>query len=193
MITLSNPLGFLKVLQHSKSCKKSIPTTLLPFKRVVQIDFPGWRDFWRSKVPKKPWAREVVQTFRSVDVGHRNHWSSVWYLGYFWRPEIASPRKIESDYPFPIRKDSRIRRFRGDYGQVGGTILGGTTLPPLETTAVRTVGKGKGKGKVQDSTPGFFSFITGAPPEGTEKKHFFQKYFFFQKNLFLSRTSFRFR
>ena len=46
----------------------------------------------------------------------------------------------------------------------GGTISNGgpenwvgTTLPPLETTAVRTVGKGKGRGKVQDSTPGILT------------------------------------
>ena len=40
---------------------------------------------------------------------------------------------------------------------MGGRKLGDSTLPPLETTAVRTVGKGKGKGKVQDSTPGIWS------------------------------------
>ena len=37
---------------------------------------------------------------------------------------------------------------------MGGRKLGDSTLPPLETTAVRTVGKGKGKGKGKDYTPG---------------------------------------
>ena len=46
--------------------------------------------------------------------------------------------------------------FSGGPPTMGGTKTGVTTLPPLETTAVRTVGKGKGKGKVQDSTPGIF-------------------------------------
>ena len=44
----------------------------------------------------------------------------------------------------------------GDPHQRGLGNWGGGTLPPLETTAVRTVGKGKGKGegKGKDSTPG---------------------------------------
>ena len=43
----------------------------------------------------------------------------------------------------------------------GARKLGNTTLPPLETTAVRTVGKEKGKvnGKVLNSTPGIVSII----------------------------------
>ena len=50
--------------------------------------------------------------------------------------------------------------------EIGGTLYNGgvenwgvTTLPPLETTAVRTVGKGKGKGKGKDSTPGIINFV----------------------------------
>jgi hypothetical protein len=39
-------------------------------------------------------------------------------------------------------------------------------LPPLETTAVRTVkGKGKVNGKVQDSTPGILGKSRRAAPE----------------------------
>ena len=40
-ITLSNPLGILKVLLHEKRKSKSIWSYLRPLKKVVQIDFPG--------------------------------------------------------------------------------------------------------------------------------------------------------
>ena len=56
------------------------------------------------------------------------------------------------------KKVAGIDVFGGDRQYFGVQNWGGGTLPPLETTAVRTVGKGKGKvnGKVLNSTPGIF-------------------------------------
>ena len=104
MITLSIPLGFLKVLLHEKRKSKSIWSYRLPFKKVVEIDFRGDVIFGRQKYLRnlglERWFRHFAQSTSVIEtIGLAGG-----FLGTFDDRKSHHPGKSNPTILFPLEK-----------------------------------------------------------------------------------------